>query len=247
MPEYFKFNHDPAYPYRLFGIPFTEMVKFEQGQLYFLDKTNSHSMLNIPNEYYIGAYPVTQSLFKYIVEYNPSRYEGDFRPVDSISWNELIEENGFFSKINLLHSNKTTENRWIFNLPYHYQWLYAANKNNLGVYTEFSGGKEINDLGWCNTNALTTMPVGLKSPNKSGIFDLCGNVHELCLDDFHLGKDLIIEKYNFPLGLSNLTKLMKGGSFKSSPVSCHLMANSLMEANKTNDDIGFRLCLVNID
>lgn len=76
-------------------------------------------------------------------------------------------------------------------VPFEAQWEYAC---RAGVGTalydgnDFSGTvntdkKRTAALGWSNYNASSQPhPVGLKTPNNWGLYDMLGNVYELCLD-----------------------------------------------------------------
>ena len=244
MPEYFKFNHDPAHPNRLLGIPFTEMVRIEKGTAYRLDNTNRPSSLDNPEDFYIGAYPVTQKLFERVMNFNPSQFRGESRPVETISWRELVQDDGFLSRINKLLLDSLPQSEWEFVLPFEYQWLYAAIKSNSSIHFEYSGGKEINDFGWCNSNSNSTMPVGLKTPNNLGIYDLCGNVSELCLDmEFiSMGEPSFKPFKNIDRNSVKL-KTTKGGSFRDFESSIHIQRHGAIEPNVKNEFTGFRLCL----
>ena len=81
-----------------------------------------------------------------------------------------------------------------FDLPMEAQWEYAC---RAGTTTALNSGKgldvvwtnwramtpEFDEIGWCATNALmVTQEVGLKKPNAFGLYDMHGNVAELCLD-----------------------------------------------------------------
>ena len=61
-----------------------------------------------------------------------------------------------------------------YDLPSAVEWEMAS--NNKSVTFHYSGSDNIDDVGW----SRKSMPVGLKSPNSYGIFDMSGNVAKIC-------------------------------------------------------------------
>jgi len=70
-----------------------------------------------------------------------------------------------------------------YRLPSTYEWVYAY---NAGATTTYPWGNNFNDvekMGWVYRNAEGRIhPVGLKKPNAFGLYDMVGNVVELCVD-----------------------------------------------------------------
>lgn len=69
-------------------------------------------------------------------------------------------------------------------LPTKSEWIYAAKGGNLSKNYKYVGGNIHIRVGWSDANSKELLqPIGTKLPNELGIFDLGGNVFELCLDD----------------------------------------------------------------
>ena len=62
-------------------------------------------------------------------------------------------------------------------LSIHSLCLHGGNKT---TYKTYSGSNNVFDV--CNYGSKTTYPVAIKQPNELGIYDMTGNVGELCFD-----------------------------------------------------------------
>ncbi|MEM6634033.1 MAG: formylglycine-generating enzyme family protein [Bacteroidota bacterium] len=127
--------------------------------------------------FYMGKFPVTQSLYESIMGTNPSEFKGPNNPVERVSWEDTQE---FISQLN----QKTGKNH---RLPSEAEWEFAARG---GIYSEgylYAGSDRLKDVGWYkgNNEPRGTKPVGRLLENELGIHDLSGNVYEWCEDDFH--------------------------------------------------------------
>jgi len=137
----------------------------------------------ITKPFYIGKYPVTQEQWLKIMEYNYSyNRKGGKYPVEDVDWDECMK---FIFRLNKM---KLTDGR--FRLPTEAEWEYAY---RAGTTTAYYWGNEINDeFCWYrkikNRNLMraysigNTHRVGMKKPNAWGLYDMAGNVFELCSD-----------------------------------------------------------------
>src|SRR5690606_37735942 len=71
-------------------------------------------------------------------------------------------------------------------LPTEAEWEYAARGGNKSKDYKHSGSDEFDEVGWLfktdNVGRRPPYPVGQKKPNELGIYDMSGNVTEICLD-----------------------------------------------------------------
>ena len=163
------------------GVKF-KMVRVDGGTY---TKSGSGSTTNqvSVSSFSIGATEVTQELWIAVMGSNPSYFsnEKNFkddldnmqRPVESFSWSDCRT---FISKLNKLTGKK-------FRLPKEAEWEFAARGGNNSKNYHYSGGNEIHSTTWYYWSAnRRTHPVATKSMNELGLFDMSGNVEEICED-----------------------------------------------------------------
>lgn len=123
--------------------------------------------------FYMGRYEVTQRLWKALMGYNPSNFQGDDYPVEQVSHDEVME---FIRRLNTF-SGKT------FRLPTEAEWEYAARGGVYGKSNLYAGNDNLMKVAWGSTNSGdSTHGVGGLVPNELGIYDMTGNVWEWCSD-----------------------------------------------------------------
>ena len=74
-----------------------------------------------------------------------------------------------------------------FRLPTEAEWEYAANEGKPKPPYRYSGGSNADEVAWYGANSgehKQSHPYGLKKPNALGLYDMSGNLDEMCSDLF---------------------------------------------------------------
>lgn len=201
----------------------------EQGSDAESDEKPTHSVTL--SDYYMGKFEVTQELWQAVMGSNPSSFKGNNLPVESVSWNDVQE---FITKLN----QKTGAN---FRLPTEAEWEYAARGGNKSKGYKYSGSNNINDVAWytSTTNDSGTKPVGTKTPNELGIYDMSGNVYEWC-HDWHGGYSS--GSQTNPTGPSSgPLRVGRGGSWGGNAKYCRVSYRDYNTPDYGSSLLGFRL------
>jgi len=123
--------------------------------------------------FYLCKYELTQDLWTFVMESNPSTYKASRQPVETITWNDAQR---FIGKLNAL-TGKT------FRLPTEAEWEYAARGGNKSQGFKYAGSDNVADVAWYSANSNNRPhDVGQKLPNELGLYDMSGNVYEWCQD-----------------------------------------------------------------
>lgn len=184
------------------------------------------------SSFYLCKYEVTQALWQAMMGKNPSDFKGADLPVERVSWKDAQT---FISRLNRL-TGKT------FRLPTEAEWEYAARGGHLSRGYKYSGSNNLTDVAWYEANSgRTTHPVGSKSPNELGLYDMSGNVTEWCLDRWG---SYDTPSLTNPTGPSKGTShVIRGGSWYDGAKNCRSTYRDGCMPNGRGDYLGLRLAL----
>jgi formylglycine-generating enzyme required for sulfatase activity len=155
------------------GGTFTLGCTAEQGDDCYNDEKPAHRVT--VDDFYIGKYEITQAQWLAVMGSNASYYRGETLPVEMVSWYDVQD---FVRKLNA-RTGKS------YRLPTEAEWEYAARGGRASRGYRYSGSNKVSDVAWYGYNSGgKTHPVGTKSPNELGIYDMSGNVYEWCSDRY---------------------------------------------------------------
>ncbi len=224
--------------------------------------------VTLSKDYYIGVFEVTQEQWMRVMDSNPSENNGDKRPVDSVSYNLIrgdkegakwpsspaVDMSSFIGRLREKTKLSTLD------LPTEAQWEYACRAGaqtafNTGDTMEgrysftksgFGGFRFVDEKGGYNNNHTT---VGTYSPNAWGLYDMHGNVTELCLDGYveNLGAGDVTDPVGVVSegGFFGKKRVCRGGSWMDDAKECRSAMREDISASGASvyaDQHGFRLC-----
>jgi len=184
--------------------------------------------------FYIGMLEVTQSQWEKVVGTNPSKFRGPNLPVEQVSWDKAME----FCR---LLSNKTGKT---YTLPTEAQWEYAARGGKKADGTKYAGSNMIDAVAWYEDNSgSSTHPCGTKRANALGIYDMSGNVRELCKDWY--SSSYASYDTNNPTGPSSGSyRVYRGGCWSRSTGYCRVAIRYGNSPGYSSSDLGFRVVCI---
>ncbi len=131
--------------------------------------------VKIKREFYIGKYEVTQAQWKLVMGANPSEFKtcGADCPVENILWSEA---QAFIKKLN------DKKDGYQYRLPSEAEWEYAARGGSTARH--YWGDDPERKLWRFYAHHAELLPakVGSYLPNAFGLYDVSGNVWEMCED-----------------------------------------------------------------
>ncbi|MEC4815125.1 MAG: formylglycine-generating enzyme family protein [Scytonema sp. PMC 1069.18] len=201
--------------------------------------------------FFLGKYPITQAQWQAVaslpqvnreLDPNPSRFKGENRPVENVSWYDTIE---FCERLSQ-YTGKP------YRLPSEAEWEYACRG---GTTTPFHFGETItSDLANYNANYTygqgpkgifrkQTTPVGsFGVANAFGLYDMHGNVWEWCADHWHDSyEEAPVDGKAWIENDNDNQRMLRGGSWYYSPVICRSACRNDCDAVYRSNYIGFRV------
>ena len=185
------------------------------------------------SDYYIGETVVTQALWEAVMGSNHANVKGDNLPMVQITYDDC---EGFIKKLNQLTGAK-------FRLPTEAEWEYAARGGGMSRGFMFSGGNNLDDVAWYYYNSDTIPhPVKTKRGNELGLYDMTGNVWEICSDWYGLYGSAMQENPTGPAHGDSV--VIRGGSWYSKSAKSLRLTYRYMDIKKNYySNQGFRLVM----
>ena len=237
--------------------------------------TEGEHTVTITKPFYMGVFEMTQKQYETIFGENPSlpAYQGDARPVDRVSYNDLrgetvgatwptytdhrVDASSFFGVFRARFGNQ-----FIFDIPTEAQWEMACRDKGTsdrttsgfwgsGVWNDGTAiqgtdhDTNLDDLAnYADDSDPEPHEVGTKDPNSIGIYDMHGNVEEWCLDLFMPDiTSYTLDPVGPPTSWSG-NRVFRSGDCCTHASGCRAAARSSMNPGNRLSEDGFRAVLI---
>ena len=222
----------------LMGIPKSDKTPHTLSDPNILTNFPQH-VVTLTKPFYIGKYEVTQEQWEAVMGDNPSVLKGGKLPVTNVPWDDCQK---FIKNLNA----KTNGG---YRLPTEAEWEYAC---RAGTTTTYSFGDKITpaDANYVDSKIGKPVAVGSYKPNAFGLYDMHGNVYELCID-WNNGYERIVKidpfgKEEGVLGVD--AHALRGGMWGDSPDKWFLSSyghHKYIRSSEPSSHYGFRLVKTN--
>ena len=166
---------------------------------------------------------IKETLNKYL---SPESCEVGHYPVEKVSYDEAIE---FVRRLSDM-TNIT------FSLPSEEEWEYAARGGQKSNHYRYAGSNDLNEIAWYRANSgETTHPVGEKTPNELGLYDMCGNVWEWTETPAH--------SYASDVNAGGTIFIRRGGSWWHEAKNCRVSRRYASDHTKKTSGLGLRVVI----
>jgi formylglycine-generating enzyme required for sulfatase activity len=219
------------------------------------DEAPAHKVKLSP--FLMDKFEVTHEQFAKAQLPNPSHWQDSpQRPVERVRWRDAkryCNERSLLEGLKPCYNEKTVD--WDcdysangYRLPTEAEWEYACRAGTGGPY-DFGRADKLRQYAWMAENSdQKTHPAGQKKPNGFGICDLYGNVSEWCEDVYsatYYKESPPVDPHGPPNPGKDVKRVIRGGSWKSSPDQCQATARSGERTGDTDacfstDFCGFR-------
>lgn len=191
----------------------------------------------------IAKYEVPQNLWQSVMGDNPSRWKGKRNAVEMLTF---AEAEAFCRKVtDRLRAAKLITDKQLVRLPSEAEWEYCCRAGETTLYSFGDDATKLDTFAWHTGNAAgNDPPVGAKTANAWGLFDMHGYLWEWCSDNWH---DSYVDAPTD--GRAWLTKgskqrVLRGGSWKDKADQLTCAARRAGDEDLKDDVVGLRCVLV---
>ena len=213
------------------------------------DSEKPRHKVTLTRDFMVGKYAVTQALWESLMGSNPSHFKGANRPVEQVSWFDVVKFCNKFSELEGLEPTYIVNGRDVtcnwdakgYRLPTEAEWEYSTRGRE---YHKYSGSDNVDEVAWFGDNSDAgnggqAHPVGQKKPNVFGLYDMSGNVFEWVWDR---SDDYSRSNQTDPTGLdSGIRRICRGGSWLHNARGARVSFRLNRIPTRRHDYLGFRL------
>ena len=235
----------------------SNMVKVEAGTFYMGAQKDSVEYYNYDSiatslespvhevtvsEFYINKYEVTQNLWKAVMgNHNDKNDDFDQWEVEFGKGNNYPAYRISFEEVETFIGKLNEYTGLNFTLPTEAQWEYAARGGKDTNYALYAGGDDVIEFAWIDENSDKCSEIGKKNPNTLGIYDMSGNVWEMCSNWY----------YDYSTVCDTITsgeaytghKVFRGGSWNTNAQQARVTARYKQGIHYRDYNTGFRLVI----
>ena len=254
----------------IMGSPLEEIAELLQSYDYSLTEGPQH-WVRVTRPYYLGQYEVTVSQFRAFV--NSSGYKTDaesdgqggriFEPAKGlwprrpdINWRSVgFEQTGEHPVVQVSWNDCLAFCQWLskredktYTLPTEAQWEHGCRSGSTSRWCIGDDRAVAKQSAWCSRQGGDcTKPVGQKSANGFGLFDVHGNVQEWC-HDWHGENYYSSSPLEDPPGpASGFSRVIRGGGWCYSALIGRSASRHSCPPSHRFGNLGFRVALALAD
>ena len=260
VQQTFDVDNNAILTFNVAGVQF-QMIAVKGGSY---TTFGSATVTGTLTDYYIGQTEVTNALWNAVMGSKPSGQtkDGDSYPVSNICYLDIcggtystttVEvANSFLTKLNAAVAEQLPAGK-TFKLPTDAQWEYAARGGTAKKDYTYAGSSTIGDVAWWGNNGSSytegnsdahTHPVATKQANSLGLYDMSGNVWEICKDWYIATADIPTTMgTDYECTTEGSNRVFRGGSWYNTAGNCAVANRNGDTPSGRSTGYGFRLVL----